>query len=328
MNNFVFSIIVPIYNVESYLRICIDSILLQKYQCFELLLIDDGSTDTSSEICRDYSEKYSNIKYVKKENGGVSSSRNVGLSLAKGQYIIFADSDDVLFPDALAIYYKAIIDYNPDVIKGGYIKEYWNGKKECFIAKKLSVIYNHSEMIHETRSNGYEGFVWNTVYKRSLLNGLFFDETMNYLEDHVFTCQYYARCNSMLILNFPVYKYQIRQRKSLSSLHDPFKMLDATAKLFNARLKVIADSDKDGKIKAECMEDIIIPVNWALQTVYFSQSSYKERKKFVTYLKENNLETADSKLFFNEDIPFEVVDLLMNCVMFYRRVKRKLIGKI
>ena len=88
------SIIVPIYNVENYLRQCLDSILSQTYQNFECLLINDGSPDHSADICREYVEKDSRFRYFEKENGGVSSARNLGIERSKGQYITCIDSDD------------------------------------------------------------------------------------------------------------------------------------------------------------------------------------------------------------------------------------------
>ena len=88
------SIIVPIYNSESTLKRCVDSILAQTYQNFELLLIDDGSKDCSGEICKEYAQKDSRVKVFHKENGGVSSARNLGLDNARGEWVTFVDSDD------------------------------------------------------------------------------------------------------------------------------------------------------------------------------------------------------------------------------------------
>ena len=92
------SIIIPVYNVEKYLRECLDSILAQSYKDFEIILADDGSTDSSGNICDEYSMKYENIKVLHKNNNGLSSARNAGLDIAQGEYILFIDSDDVVSP--------------------------------------------------------------------------------------------------------------------------------------------------------------------------------------------------------------------------------------
>ena len=103
MENELISIIVPIYNVENYLRMCLDSIQNQTYQNFECLLINDGSPDNSAEICREYVAKDARFRYFEKENGGLSSARNYGIERAEGSFITFVDSDDWLEANSLEI---------------------------------------------------------------------------------------------------------------------------------------------------------------------------------------------------------------------------------
>ena len=114
------SIIVPIYNVENYLRQCLDSIMNQTYQNFECLLINDGSPDNSAEICREYVDKDASFRYFEKENGGVSSARNLGIEHSKGQYITFIDSDDWVDSDYLEVLYKSLTDEKADVAVSTY----------------------------------------------------------------------------------------------------------------------------------------------------------------------------------------------------------------
>ena len=108
MEDELISIIVPIYNVEKYLRQCLDSIQNQTYQNFECLLINDGSPDNSADICREYVEKDSRFRYFEKENGGLSDARNHGIRQSKGSYLTFVDSDDWLENDALQLLYGAL----------------------------------------------------------------------------------------------------------------------------------------------------------------------------------------------------------------------------
>ena len=113
------SVIVPVYNVEQYLRRCIDSILAQTFTDFELLLIDDGSKDSSGEICEEYAGKDARIRVFHRQNGGVSTARNLGIDKAKGEWITFSDSVDELLPDA----FEAVCGYmheGIDMIKTGY----------------------------------------------------------------------------------------------------------------------------------------------------------------------------------------------------------------
>ena len=115
MENELISIKVPIYNVENYLRQCLDSIVSQTYQNFECLLINDGSSDNSADICREYIEKDSRFRYFEKENVGVSSARNLGIERSKGQYITFIDSDDWVDSEYLEVLYRALIEEKADI---------------------------------------------------------------------------------------------------------------------------------------------------------------------------------------------------------------------
>ena len=109
------SIIVPVYNVEKYLRKCVDSILNQTFKDFELILVDDGSIDTSGKICDEYNLKDNRIKVIHKENGGLSSARNAGLDIAQGEYIGFVDSDDWIELDMYEELYKICKENDTDV---------------------------------------------------------------------------------------------------------------------------------------------------------------------------------------------------------------------
>ena len=119
------SVIIPVYNVEKYLRECLDSVLVQTYSNYEVILVDDGSTDTSHSICREYCDKDSRFKAYQKENGGASSARNFGLSFAKGEYLYFLDSDDYLKPYALEKMITCVYQNNADLvfIEGDTISE-------------------------------------------------------------------------------------------------------------------------------------------------------------------------------------------------------------
>ena len=98
----VITIIVPVYNVQNYLEACIDSILAQTYQALEIILVDDGSTDSSPAICDRYAQKDSRVRVIHKENGGAASAKNEALKVATGKYLTFVDSDDWIEPDAMA----------------------------------------------------------------------------------------------------------------------------------------------------------------------------------------------------------------------------------
>ena len=125
MNNPKVSVIVPVYNVEKLLQRCIDSILAQTFTDFELLLIDDGSKDKSGEICDEYAAKDSRIRVFHKQNGGVSTARNIGIDKAQGEWIYFVDSDDIVLPSALGTFCSLIYSDSELVMAGFYTSERW-----------------------------------------------------------------------------------------------------------------------------------------------------------------------------------------------------------
>ena len=110
------SVIVPVYNVEKYLRQCLDSVLAQTYRELEIILVDDGSTDGSGAICDEYATRDSRIKVVHQQNGGLSSARNAGLDLATGEYVAFVDSDDYIHETMLELLYQALVENNADTV--------------------------------------------------------------------------------------------------------------------------------------------------------------------------------------------------------------------
>ncbi|MCM1312358.1 MAG: glycosyltransferase family 2 protein [Bacteroides sp.] len=199
------SVIIPIYNVERYLRRCIDSILAQTFTDFELLLVDDGSKDGSGSICDEYAEKDKRVRVFHKANGGVSSARNMGLDHAWGEWITFVDSDDWVDSDYLNEYNKHFDRYADLYIQGfkdneGHTmcwkEQYWEGEG---IACRL-------QCLEPLR---LYGFVWNKLFCSSIIkeNNLRFDERITMIEDTLFIHHYLFYAKSVLNLPFTHYFY-------------------------------------------------------------------------------------------------------------------------
>ena len=178
-----FSVVVPVYNVEKYLKECIDSILNQTFTDFELILVDDGSTDLSGNICDAYAAKDSRVKVIHKENGGQSTARNAGVDTASGQYVIFIDSDDMFSDNYFFEQVKEKTVENPDVIVYRYCKYYEDGKiDDCGI--KLDEIYSTDkiEILKElVKRDAFFCSCWSKCTKLSLLkeNNIFFDSKLS-----------------------------------------------------------------------------------------------------------------------------------------------------
>lgn len=190
-----FTIIVPVYNSELVLDRCIKSILNQTYKNFKLLLIDDGSQDNSKRICYDYSIIDSRIAFIFKDNGGVSSARNVGIENAFGDWVVFCDSDDWVYPEWLSNYVK-IMDES-DMISQGCRCEY-NSLVEDNVCCDVAIRFTGtpSDYLDKMFQLDQVGYVWNKCFKLSLINKfhLRFDERFNFREDEEFVLRYMAHC--------------------------------------------------------------------------------------------------------------------------------------
>lgn len=209
------SVIVPVYNTEKYLHRCIDSILSQTFNDFEVLLIDDGSKDQSGEICDEYAKKDSRVKVFHKENGGVSSARNLGIKNIQGCFVTFIDSDDFVDNDFLISLMKSDSDfiYTGYKIFGAFnknlgINENNKNKANDFI---LSLMHTYEESA--TTLYGMQ-YPWAKLYKSSIIkeNEIFFDEKMKYAEDSCFVWTYLCYCQSVSQVKYSSYNYRVEKR--------------------------------------------------------------------------------------------------------------------
>ncbi|EOU2099613.1 glycosyltransferase, partial [Clostridium perfringens] len=205
------SVIVPVYNVEEYISKCIDSILNQTInEQFEIIVVNDGSTDNSMNILNIYKDK---IKIVNKSNGGLSSARNAGLEIAKGEYIIFVDSDDWLEEDFLESLYNFIKKDDLDVVFSGYKVYRENGnitKVKCVYSE--DIILNKDKAIEKLLSKRtFRAEVWDDIYNREFLmkNKLFFTEGI-INEDEDFTLRVLINSKKVGYLNYNGYIYRQR----------------------------------------------------------------------------------------------------------------------
>ncbi len=240
MENKKVSIIVPVYNVELYIEDCLNSLLNQTYSNYEIILINDGSTDNSIEICSKYNDP--KIKIFNQNNKGVSIARNVGISLATGQYIMFVDADDMVSEKYIENLIKSIEETNTDMVVCGYTKE-----KAELVNKKNSQeikgeIINANTMLENMMENNLqEGYLWNKIFKKSIINdnSLEFKEGVNVWEDLYFVIEYLSKSDKIFAINEKLYYYRTREgsavnRKETSTdLVGKVKILELILKNYN-----------------------------------------------------------------------------------------------
>ncbi len=211
MENELISVVVPVYNVENYLKRCITSIINQTYKNLEIILVDDGSTDGSSEICDKFSLKESRIKVVHKNNGGLSDARNVGIEIATGKYITFIDSDDYVLKDYVEYLYNLIKKYNTKIAICSYsvftdkgkIIDY--GKK--YREEKLNKIQTFSRMLNE---KGFSVSAWGKLYDTTLFKKIRYPKN-RICEDNGTTYKLIDQVENIIYGNKSKYFYLKRQ---------------------------------------------------------------------------------------------------------------------
>lgn len=205
------SVIVPVYNTAQYLDKCIGSILNSTYQNLEIICINDGSTDDSENVLNDLAKKDSRIKVVHTQNGGVSKARNLGLSMAQGEFVSFVDSDDWIEPE----YYTALLsEYTPDrqLWICEYCLNYESEQRKREIDIKSGEFSRQQALTMLYSQDYFKGFLWNKIFLNSLIrrNKLDFDESIGYCEDLLFVTKYILICESVYYTITPLYHFRIR----------------------------------------------------------------------------------------------------------------------
>lgn len=212
------SIIIPVYNVEQYLRRCVDSVLRQENVSFEVILVDDGSTDSSGKICDEYATKYPEVRCIHTPNAGPSTAKNVGYDIATGIYIAFIDSDDEIKPDMFSQMLQSGYQHQADIVCCNYIQIDEEGN------------YSHTKHTNEeyvlTQDEALRAILikdkiysqcWTKIYKRQTMkeNGVRNTEGLKTEEDYIFNIQAFVCSKTVCVVDKPLYIYTHRT-KSLS----------------------------------------------------------------------------------------------------------------
>ena len=267
------SVIVPIYNVERYLRLCLDSILTQTFTDFELLLINDGSSDGCPVICNEYAEKDARIRVFHKSNGGVASARNEGLDYAKGDWIMYIDGDDWIEPTYIEDLYKAAIKNNADIAICGFRFAFENGR---YVTEHPALWDNNRQTSLHRYISSIWTTVWGSIHKSSLYstNGIRSPKDITYCEDFHLMVRLCYFADKVISIDRPLYNY--RQR-SASIMHTLNK------KAWRDELSAYKEIIDFFRTQGE-METYITPMSWrtlkASQDMTLDSSRFEEFKSY------------------------------------------------
>lgn len=217
------SVIVPIYNVEKYMDMCIQSIVEQSYVNLEIILVDDGSTDSCPTMCDAWAERDSRIKVVHKENGGSALARNVGLDIAKGDYIAFVDSDDMMNRDMITILYNTAVEQNADIVECDYSIEENEVLNQTLHTISIDIYDSQRAMLGHIRDKVFRQVIWNKLYRTRSIDKIRFVEG-KVIDDEFWTYRVIGNATKLARIEKKLYFYRqqdesvMHQRYSLTRL--------------------------------------------------------------------------------------------------------------
>lgn len=321
------SIIVPVYNVEEYLENCINSILNQTFKKFELILVNDGSTDNSLEICKRYKNIDDRICIIDKKNGGLSSARNAGLDIAKGEYIGFVDSDDYIHPQMYELLYNQIMKENADISMCEFKKVTEFNKNELsdkiILNQKVEILSN-KEAVFKLGEKGEVIYVvsWNKLYKKSIFKNIRFKEGIIHEDEYIIHRLLY-QINKLVYIKEKLYFYLQRE----GSIMDKRLNLNSTDYLLACSDRVKFFYEKDLiQLKDKWAKFYL----WKFFNDYFElYKEYNENKKMKILRKDFSqllkILLKDKKYSLKEKISWVV--FAINPKIYYKLIKRNdLIG--
>ncbi len=252
------SVIIPIYNAEKYLKRCIESVLKQDFEDFELLLIDDGSKDSSGHICDEYAKQDARVRVIHKENSGVSDSRNLAISKARGEYLQFLDSDDWITPDATGLLVRSAMENECDLVIADFYRVIGERLAHKGDIREEGVMSREEFALQmmEKPADFYYGVLWNKLYRRDIIknHGLSMDKDISWCEDFIFNMEYIRHVKNVYALRVPIY-YYVKTPGSLASqgtsISKTIRMKKMVFKCYNDFYKDVFEEEDYEKIRLQ-----------------------------------------------------------------------------
>lgn len=313
------NVIVPLYNAEKTLHRCIDSIRGQSFKDYELILVDDGSTDGSGDICDAYAGNAHNINVVHKENQGVSHTRNTGLQNAVGKYILFVDSDDWIEERMLEKMVTAMTG-KTDLVICGYNRVIYN---EDYRLEKRIITENLTEIKVVDFLEGFHSHfesksfcaIWNKLFRADLINNnrISFNEMMSLGEDIIFNLDYLKKSRSIIYIEDSLYNYVVfSDNRSLSTRFNPNR-LAVQVMIYTSIIDLLKEFEQFNREneayfnKAYSKAIVVTVINYLTK----SKGTYRERRNYLTVLYENREVMSRISLFHNGGLDKNIIAWLI-----------------
>ena len=316
-----FSVIVPVYNVREYLPYCIESIVHQKYKDFELILVDDGSTDDCLHICRQYEEQDHRIKVIHKENGGLVSARIAGAREANGDYTICIDGDDWIGEDYLATFAEIIHLHSPDLICAGYYRAYEDGteKKEelpyekGFYSKDRIKEQIYPSLIYSQTGEYFPPSICIKAFRTEMYrkHQCAVTEKIAIGEDFACTIPYIVECSSMFILSEAEQYYYRQNQSSMTKKRKAYNWYGP--KMIWEHTITHININEGGFSEQLCRKTVHSLFNVVVSQFYRTETYHVIRKDILMHLKDETYQYAIKHARFHYTSKAKAVHLLLRC---------------
>lgn len=326
------SVIVPVYNVEKYLRKCVESIKNQTYQNLEIILVDDGSTDCCGSLCDELSETDNRIKVIHKENGGLSDARNVGMDASSGDYIGFVDSDDYIDKDFYEILVANLEKCNADVSCCRYSNVWEDGTKEAIGNDGETHIYEGSEALKEyIYGKKMDPFACNKLYQAELLgNKTYPKNRFRFIkgilsEDNPFCIELFKQTNKVVLVGDSKYNYLQAREGAITSSKISQKRIDAV----HYWDKVRQDCHKNyPELEEYALRRQVLFYIGLYNKIYKDKEHQSEAKYIKSFLKEHRKEIRESTICEKTiKLSVEMISISPMLYNFFMRGYKKIVGK-
>ena len=287
------SVIIPVYNTEKYLAACVDSILNQVNVSLEIILVDDGSSDSSGQICDDYAKKYNNIQAIHIINSGQAVAKNEGLKYAKGNYVALTDSDDKMTRFMLSKMVKSGYEHDADIVCCNYKQIDEKGIVSHTDCTNKEYILNHEQaLIHFYSRDKIYSQCWTKLYKRQMLTDYHIEnEPIRYDEDIIFNIRAFKAAQKTIILDEPLYEYTYRENSVAHGYWNFKKNINQYIDDRIKRVQITQESvnNESNIVKEWSLVHIIIYYNELLGRValYPEFHSDKRIKSILIFIKQN-----------------------------------------
>lgn len=282
----IISVIIPVYNVEKYIGECLDSVINQTYKKLQIILVDDGSTDSSGKICDEYAEKDNRITVVHQKNAGAGAAKNTALKIADGKYLAFVDSDDFLELEAFEHMINILENNNANIVQCCYRDVFVNRKIDAIKDKDSFGTYTTEDYLERYTTDWTCGLLWDKLYLRNLFDNIYFEEG-HVVDDDYFTYQGVMNAKKIIVDSQVIYNYRKRS-SSVSYIPEHMERIifDRLDYLSKRRIKIIS---RFPSLKETFNKHYVNMLIWLSTDPYLTNNSLnKIKSQLKKFLKDAN----------------------------------------